>query len=133
MRWILGVCIYPLSINHSLVMIYHYMFYMYTCKHHSQVFICSSSFRSSILRFIVCGQNPLKHLKGQTIVLHTLCLCAHIPHSDLPWWVGPYQRKIYQISVYYTPLTKPFVIHRRHKWNSNAWYFSWHEVQKTLL
>ena len=98
-RWILGVCIYPLSINHSLVMIYHYMFYMYTCKHHSQVFICSSSFRSSILRFIVCGQNPLKHLKGQTIVLHTLCLCAHIPHSHPLWWVGPYQRKIYQISV----------------------------------
>lgn len=75
-----------LSINHSFGMIYHYMFYMYTCKHHSQVFISSSSFRRNpILRFIVCGQNPLKHLKGQTIVLLTLRLCAHIPHSYLPW------------------------------------------------
>ena len=91
------------SINHSFGMIYHYMLYMYTCKHHSQVFISSSSFqRSSILRPCVRPKS-INTFEGPNYrVTYSLFMCPYTSFiSSLVGW--PISKKdISNFSLVYT-------------------------------
>ena len=84
-------------------MIYHYMFYMYTCKHHSQVFISSSSFqRSSILRPCVRPKS-INTFEGPNYrVTYSLFMCPYTSFiSSLVSW--PISKKnISNFSLVYT-------------------------------
>ena len=98
-------------------------------------FISSSSFRrNSILRFIVCGQNPLKPFEGPTYrVTYSLLMCPYTSFmsSLVSWPISKKNISNFSFSIHLWRNLMSFT--RSHKRNSNAQYFSWHELQKTLL